>query len=196
LIQEGLKEDLIERIRRYLLNGEKDVHKNSNLVYKYDKNGLLVNKYESIKEASIKSKLPEDSISCAINKEWRKTAGGYIWRKEETKFSKEELKRLTKQSRAKEVIKKKNGEEIMRYESVTEASNIEKLSTGIIDRVCKGKKEMNGYIWSYENENNNKQLSDEDKKEIREKSKKGINVKEISEIYCKSIKQIRRVLKN
>ena len=49
-------------------------------IYQYDKNGKLVNKYESAKEASRKTGIDHANICRCASKESYHTAGGYIWK--------------------------------------------------------------------------------------------------------------------
>jgi hypothetical protein len=48
-------------------------------VFKYDINMHFICKYESVREASIKSNVPKANITACCNKKCKK-AGGYIWR--------------------------------------------------------------------------------------------------------------------
>lgn len=49
-----------------------------NKVIQYDKNGQMLNIFQSLKQASIESDINESSLSMCCNSK-RKTAGGFIW---------------------------------------------------------------------------------------------------------------------
>lgn len=72
------KEDYINPYIRTCHFKEKPVHCKKP-VAQYDLNGKLINKFESIKEASEQTKVNKNSIGMVCNGQ-RKTAGKYIWK--------------------------------------------------------------------------------------------------------------------
>lgn len=191
--QVGIKNILIERIRNFRKTNKLEAHKNSKKIYQYDLNGVFVEEFESIKAASKKHKYLEDTISLVLNGK-SKTAYGYIWRYKNVNIEETELKKITKHSKAIEVIQvMQNGHEI-RYESMVDASKKTGLSVGVIERkINKYKDGEPGFKYNDSSEKK-KQLTKEQKIEIRRKYNSGISLKEIEKEYNKSIKQLRRVV--
>ena len=191
--QVGIKNILIERIRNFRKTNKLEAHKNSKKIYQYDLNGVFVEEFESIKAASMKHKYLEDTISLVLNGK-SKTAYGYIWRDKNLNIEETELKKITKHSKAIEVIQvMQNGHEI-RYESMVDASKKTGLSVGVIERkINKYKDGEPGFKYNDSSEKK-KQLTKEQKIEIRRKYNSGISLKEIEKEYNKSIKQLRRVV--
>jgi len=122
-------------------------------VIQYNKTGKIINKYDSIAQASKECKIPISSISnvCKIKKKY-KTAGGYVWRFKGDSFS------LEYENPAKNLRKKvdqynKKGELIATYNSVSKACDITSIPSGNISRCCnKNLKTAGGYVWRFEND--------------------------------------------
>jgi hypothetical protein len=198
LTQVGTRSELIDRIRDLLENGVKKVHKNSKIVYSYNKDGKMVGKYLSINDAAKRCNISEDIITLCLNKASTKTAGGLVWKYNETMFSKEELKELYKHSKSIGVIQySKSGEELMRYDSIFAAKNATDVGITVITNSCEGKKTTGEFYWKYDGKKEvNKQLTNEQKKEIKEKYRLGVKVNDLAKEYEKSVKQVRRVVKD
>lgn len=116
-------------------------------VIQYDKELNLLNKFKSIKEASLKTSTCENGIvRCCRGKDI--TAGGYFWKYDD---GSEIL--IRKNQKNKSIIQYNKGlVELNRFDSITEASIETKVSINSIWSCCKGiNKTGGGYIWKYEN---------------------------------------------
>ena len=146
--------------------GKRNHHRN--FIWKYDDGGKIIikyikllkkpviqydlklnelNKFESIKEASVKTKISENGIvRCCKNKDL--TAGNFIWRYNNgSEFS------IRENKQKKSVIQyDKNLIKLDKFNSITEASIKTGVSINSIWSCCKGINKIGGgYIWRYEN---------------------------------------------
>lgn len=117
-------------------------------VYQFDRNGQLLNKYNSILEASTKTNISDCLISSCCTKN-AKTAGGYIWSHNNFVDSNSLIWHNSSNKLA--VCQyTKSGEFISTYNSIHEASSITKNSISSIAACCKNEQRTSGgYIWRY-----------------------------------------------
>jgi hypothetical protein len=116
-------------------------------VIQYDMNLNEINKFDSIKEASIKTKISETGIvRCCKGKNI--TAGGFIW-----KYNNDRKLFIKNNNKKKPVIQyDKSLNELNRFDSITEASIKLNISINSIYSCCKHKnKSGGGFIWRYAN---------------------------------------------
>lgn len=123
---------------------------NDKIVYQYDLNGELINKYKSAHEAARANNIQFTNI-CKVCRGERKTAGGYNWSYERKDIEKP-IKTIIKHNTA--VIQyDKAGNQIAEYKSAKEAYRQTGINDTTIGLVCKGKgKTAGGYIWKYKGE--------------------------------------------
>jgi hypothetical protein len=116
-------------------------------VIQYDKNLNEINKFKSIKEASIETKISENGIvRCCKGKDIK--AGGFIWKYDDGTLL------LVKSDKKKKSVVQYDGNliELDRFESITEASNKTGVTIDSIWACCKGRnKSGGGFIWKYLN---------------------------------------------
>lgn len=180
---------------------ENSMYSNSKEVYKYDKNGIFIKKYSSVKEAAKDNNIKECAISNALGDNNRYTGGGFIWRNSLIKITNKELDNINNRpnSRSLEVIQidKKTNKEICIFKSIKEASDKLNCDSSAIVKVCLGKlKSCGGYIWKYVDET--KKTSKFTEKEINiiiKEHKEGLTTKELAKKYDKSISCIQRTVK-
>lgn len=112
-------------------------------VDKLDKNGVVLESYKTIKEASLKNNIDRRGISFCIEGR-QKTAGGYCWRKADIK---------RKESCSYENIKieqyDKSGSLINVFSSLSEASNVSGVEKRLIGYVLKdaNRHTAGGFVW-------------------------------------------------
>jgi hypothetical protein len=180
-------------------------HCNNIEVYQYDKQGILFNKYNSVLEAAENAGVSSCLISSVMNGRGH-TAAGYIWRKDKTKFTLNEIELLYNpphSTSARVIQYSKDGKEIKRFTNSVEAAKVMKIDPSQITKVCRGKlKTCGGFIWKYECQENTdskniiKRLTPDQKNEILNKHKKGFTTKELAEKYSKSISQIQKIIRS
>lgn len=125
------------------------INKKSKKIYQFDNNKKLINKFDSIKEASISTNIDATSISqCSLKK--RKRAGGFIWIREsdinDIDFYYKNNKGLTRNVYQYSI----DNRLIAVYRNTVEASKSTYISRSAINN-CLLKKSRNagGYIWKY-----------------------------------------------
>lgn len=118
-------------------------------VYQYELNGILVNKYETITEASIetKSNISGIVLCCQGN---INISNGFIWRYSGDSFNKYKLPETNK------VIQfDKQGNVINIFDSIKDAANYYNVDYSAINKCCRGVcKTTKGFIWKYANDCN------------------------------------------
>lgn len=120
---------------------------NSKPVVQYSKDGIEINRFESAVEAQRKTGIGNANIS-SVCLGIRKTTGGYIW-----KFA-DDLRdvsyNISKTSKRPVIQFSKDGMEIQRFESMTEAKRKTGVDNGDIGKCCRGIFNIaGGYIWKY-----------------------------------------------
>lgn len=178
-------EQLTEECLEWCNNSSKESLK----IYQYSKNGELLAKWKSAKEASDALNIDDNTIrACCRNK--YKTIGGYIWRYEGEKLTEEHLKwcnEVNYYNPSKNIIQySKDGEFIKLYNSIKDACTKTGIDISTISKCCNGKqKTAGGYIWRFENEKPTQEYlkwcnnsgKDEMKKAIIQYSKNGKLIK-------------------
>ena len=119
-------------------------------VDQYDLEGNPINSFTSLREASESTNIPVSSISeVCKQKPGYKTAGGYVWRNKREKFSLE-YTNPAKHLRKNICQYNKSGELLNEYDSISEAAENNKISSGNISRCCNQNiKTYKGYIWRF-----------------------------------------------
>jgi hypothetical protein len=126
----------------------KDVKLLKKPVIQYDLTLNELNKFDSIKEASKKTKVAENGIVRCCKGEYL-TAGNFIWRyNDDIELS------IRENKKKKSVIQyDKSLIQLNRFNSITEASIKTEISINSIWSCCKGINKIGGgYIWKYENQ--------------------------------------------
>ena len=115
-------------------------------VYQYSiPDGILLNRYDSLKNAANAINASRKSISNACLG-YNKTCRGFYW-----SYTLTEPFVPNVDLRKKEVLQTSlDGEMIARYNSVSEASRIAGISKTCISRCCRGEREQSsGFLWKY-----------------------------------------------
>lgn len=126
-------------------------------VLQFNQLGDLLNKFDSINEATEKTKLDNISSVCTENNT-KHTAGGYIFMYEDS-YSDYELQRRIQNVVRKNIIKidKKTNKPIAVYKDLATASKIHNIPLPNICQCCNnsGRKSAGGFKWMYiQNVNN------------------------------------------
>ncbi len=125
-------------------------------ICQYNRDGIFINEYNSIKEATLITNINSGNITLCC-KGTLKTAGGYIWRYKEDKLTQKYILWCNSNNAGKvkrAVLRCSNNMNFIdSYASISEAS----LKTGIdrssITACCRDKiKTAGGYIWRYESD--------------------------------------------
>lgn len=83
--QNNRAENLEWCTRKYNVNYGKRILKTQKKVLQYDKNGKLIKEWNSTMDIQRKLNIANTIISaCCLNKKYRKTAGGYVWKYKDT----------------------------------------------------------------------------------------------------------------
>lgn len=119
-------------------------------VLQYDKNGILINEYESIKEATISTGINPTCIGDCIRGR-QKTAGGFIWKlkKESDKYkslkTKPDNRRINQYSL--------NGDYIRTWDNIDSICENYNITTRTLLNTLDGKSDYcKRFIWRYEND--------------------------------------------
>lgn len=139
-------------------NKQRLIESNEIKVYQYDLNGVLINEFDSVKEASNKTGVCRTKISSCCSGS-RLTSGGFIWKNQKIEISTSELEQIksntkfkSKDKRAVYKIDKITGEKT-RYVSVREAARQNNIQNSSIYAVCSGKRcTAGGYEWKFAKE--------------------------------------------
>lgn len=132
-----------------------DMNHGGQMVIQYDMNGNKIKEWKSAAEIERKLNILSENISGVCLKK-QKSAGGFIWRKQNDILTKDEIKDInTLERNRKKIIKQSlNGEEVEIFNSLIDAAKSvnSKYSSAIV-HVCKGRhKSYRGYKWMYVNE--------------------------------------------
>lgn len=133
-------------------------------VIQYDMNHNFIKEFDSIKDASLETKIKKQNIGACVNGKY-KTSGGYIWvYKNEKDRLQGHLKNSFIMPTHKDVTKKKiaqsniksilqydvGGKFIKEWSSIKEAAEFYKIKGSCISSCCSGVyKTSSGFIWRY-----------------------------------------------
>lgn len=138
------KEDLNKKINQKV----KEKKQTNVPVLQYTIDGKFIREWSSVKEAEKTLKIAHSHI-CAVCRNKRKTANGFVW-----KYKKEEQIKMEREHIYKRKVSQytPEGEYVATYDSVEEAAkSIGQKKGGHVSDVCKGKrKKCGGYVWKYE----------------------------------------------
>lgn len=201
IIQLGNKLDMIKRIVKYNkdlkkteLKTLKEPKNDKPYIYQYNDNGVFVNKFESITEAVKNTKTFEEDIKNVLESKAYK-AHNFIWRKEETIFSKEELKKINCKNVVIILKVDTDGNVAKRYNSIKEASEETKIGRTVLDRLFLNGEYRDGFRYILPNKDNKvKHLTTKEKEEIINKNKEGKTTTELAKEYNKAAKTIRNLI--
>ena len=213
IIQLGNKMDMIKRIVKYNKQLKKDLKKETetieinryleerkqsdedkNYIYQYTDNGVFVNKFETTQEAAKRTKTEEDDIKNVLEAKAYK-ANNFIWRNEETIFSKEELKTFNRKNVVIILKMDVDGNVVKTYNTIQEAADDSNLSRNIIDRLTMNGEYRDGFRYVLPNKDNKiKHLSKKEIEEIIRKNKEGKTTAELAKEYNKNIATVRRLI--
>jgi len=111
----------------------------------YDKNGKLIEEYKSVKEAGLKNNIQPQTISQICNGDIKIYKNKYIFL-----YKDEEFNPRIRQKKEYPVLRIDYKNEIVEYESVTQASIDSKCNLSKICEVCKGQRfQTGGFLWRY-----------------------------------------------
>lgn len=118
-------------------------------VIQYSSQGIEINRFSSIAEASNATGITANNIrnACIYYVKGQKMAGDFQWR-----YIEDEGKDLNRPALNKKCVGKftKTGEQIAIYESAADAARAEGVLRDHISRVCRGeRKTLHGFIWKY-----------------------------------------------
>lgn len=191
--QEGNKQYLIEKLSDFLRTGNRK-HGNSVSIYQYDLNGNFIASHDSITEVSKTLGIQADSVA-DCSKGYKQNYGGFIWRRElMEKIGIDQLEICNNRTgHIVGVIKMDSKNiEVERYASIVDFTSKTGISSTALDRICRTGEINDGYKYIKERKF---PLTDVQIAEIKDKYKEGTSVKQLSDMYKKSVKQLRRVLK-
>ena len=123
----------------------------------YDLNGNLIFEYNSVKEASGKTKIYAQNISHCC-KQIRNCAGGYIWKYKLdstvlSKINTDFISKMIHHGNTPRAVIQMNmmGEKLNKFNSIKDAMKITGCHKSKIVEVCKGRRiHTKGYKWKYE----------------------------------------------
>jgi very-short-patch-repair endonuclease len=213
IIQLGNKMDMIKRIVKYNKDLKKELKKETetieinryleerkqsdedkNYIYQYSDNGVFVNKFETTQEAAKKTKTDEQDIKNVLEAKAYK-ANNFIWRTEETIFSKEELKTFNRKNVVIILKMDVDGNVVKTYNTIQEAADDTNLSRNIIDRLTMNGQFRDGFRYVLPNKDNKiKHLSKKEIEEIIRKNKEGKTTGELAKEYNKNVATVRRLI--
>ena len=211
IIQLGNKMDMIKRIVKYNKETKKEAKREENetlelqrylenqdqgqnYIYQYSDDGVFVNKFRTIQEASKRTKTPEEDLKNVLESKAYK-ANNFIWRNEETTFSKEELKMINRKNVVIILKMDMEGNVVKTYNTIQEASNDSNLSRNIINRLTMNGEYRDGFRYVLPNKDNKiKHLSNKEIEEILRKNKEGKTTAELAKEYNKNVATVRRLI--
>jgi Mor family transcriptional regulator len=214
IIQLGNKMDMIKRIVKYNKDLKKQLKKETetieleryleerkhsededkNYIYQYTDNGVFVNKFETTQEAAKRTKTDEEDIKNVLEAKAYK-ANNFIWRNEETIFSKEELKTINRKNVVIILKMDADGNVVKTYNTIQEAADDSNLSRNIIDRLTMNGQYRDGFRYVLPNKDNKiKHLSKKEIEEIIRKNKEGKTTAELAKEYNKNVATVRRLI--
>ena len=197
IIQLGGKADMIRRIvrfeninnRKYDADAESDEEskideEDDSLVYQYNNKGEFIARFKCLKDIKIDGVNKNDIKECLENKTTK--AGNFIWRKKETKFTKDELKEINRKNCMTIIKIDKDDNELERYSTIKEASEKNNIGRGVIDRMVESKEFRNGIGYKILNrENKVKTLKPKDKENLVQDYKNGMSIDDLCTKYGK-----------
>ena len=197
IIQLGGKADMIRRIvrfeninnRKYDADAESDEEskideEDDSLVYQYNNKGEFIARFKCLKDIKIDGVNKNDIKECLENKTTK--AGNFIWRKKETKFTKDELKEINRKNCMTIIKIDKDDNELERYSTIKEASEKNNIGRGVIDRMVESKEFRNGIGYKILNrENKVKTLKPKDKENLVKDYKNGMSIDDLCTKYGK-----------
>jgi len=164
IIQLGGKADMIRRIVRFEnINNRKydsdekgdeesKIDEDDSFVYQYNNKGEFIARFKCLKDIKIDGVNKNDIKECLENK--TNKAGNFIWRKKETKFTKDELKEINRKNCMTIIKIGEDGNEVERYSTIKEASEKNNIGRGVIDRMVESKEFRNGIGYKILNREN------------------------------------------
>lgn len=130
-----------------------DMNHGGQMVIQYDMNGNKIKEWKSAAEIERKLNILSENISGVCLKK-QKSAGGFIWRKNDDILTKEEIQNINTLNRnRKKIIRISIDEKEVKYfNSISDAAeSVNSKYTSAIVHVCKGRhKTYKGYKWLYE----------------------------------------------
>ena len=121
-------------------------------ICQFSLNGILLNKWDSIYQASIETKISEQSISSCCRKKLR-SAGNFVWR------FKDNVKGLTKIHVSKKKTTSKQivqfdlfGNFVNEFPNVMYATNSTNINSELIKQACRNKTATSNFFWRYKEE--------------------------------------------
>lgn len=196
IIQLGGKVDMIRRIVRFEninnrkydsdVKGDEEskIDEDDSLVYQYNNKGEFIARFKCLKDIKIDGVNKNDIKECLENKTTK--AGNFIWRKKETKFTKDELKEINRKNCMTIIKIDKDGNEIERYSTIKEASEKNNIGRGVIDRMVESNQFRDGIGYKILNrENKVKTLKPKDKENLVKDYKNGMSIDDLCTKYGK-----------
>ena len=115
----------------------------------YNRDGIEVARYDSIKDASKQTNINDDAIS-KVTLHQRSSAGGFIWRKYGDPLDISEIKKMKFSGKRKVKQYDMNWNFIKEYDSLKEAADATGAKWQAIQRVCLGNRQSTkGFRWEY-----------------------------------------------
>jgi hypothetical protein len=196
IIQLGGKADMIRRIVRFenvnnrkydsdTESGEEsNIDEDNSLVYQYNNKGEFLARFKCLKDIKIDGVNKNDIKECLENKTTK--AGNFIWKKKETKFTKDELKEINRKNCMTIIKIGKDGNEIERYSTIKEASEKNNIGRGVIDRMVESKEFRNGIGYKILNrENKVSILTKKEKENLVKDYNNGMSIDDLCTKYGK-----------
>jgi hypothetical protein len=206
IIQLGGKVDMIRRIVRYeninnrkydsdvKIDEESKIVEDDSLVYQYNNKGEFIARFKCLKDIKIDGVNKNDIKECLENKTTK--AGNFIWRKKETKFTKDELKEINRKNCMTIIKIDKDGNEIERYSTIKEASEKNNIGRGVIDRMVESKEFREGIGYKILNrENKVSTLKPKDKENLVKDYDNGMSIDDLCTKYGKVRKYMLNLVK-
>jgi phage anti-repressor protein len=206
IIQLGGKADMIRRLVRFeninnrkydsdvKSDEESKINEDDSFVYQYNNKGEFIARFKCIKDIKIDGVNKNDIKECLENKTTK--AGNFIWRKKETKFTKDELKEINRKNCMTIIKIDKDGNEIERYNTIKEASEKNNIGRGVIDRMVESKEFRDGIGYKILNrENKVSTLKPKDKENLVKDYDNGMSIDDLCTKYGKVRKYMLNLVK-
>ena len=206
IIQLGGKADMIRRLVRFeninnrkydsdvKSDEESKINEDDSFVYQYNNKGEFIARFKCIKDIKIDGVNKNDIKECLENKTTK--AGNFIWKKKETKFTKDELKEINRKNCMTIIKIDKDGNEIERYSTIKEASEKNNIGRGVIDRMVESKEFRDGIGYKILNrENKVSTLKPKDKENLVKDYDNGMSIDDLCTKYGKVRKYMLNLVK-